>query len=300
MSETIIVGADIRRPDETRDALALGARLAPLFDAELLAVSVVAPSQSPDVARLERELARDVEIAAPEASAYSVRVIPARSAGRVLHELSERTRAAAVVLGSSRRRADGRWMPGSVAESLLHGGDSPVVIAPQGFADEAGARMRVIGSGFMDTAEAHEALRLAARLASAADAELRVISVVEPFLFSRLGMGHEHEALEVEHDLEQRARTALEAAVAGLPAGVRGEPVLCDGAAVPTLTRLSAGLDLLVLGSRGYGAPRAVLLGPVSRELVRRTACPVVIVPRVLASEPQAERAGASTAAAPR
>jgi nucleotide-binding universal stress UspA family protein len=39
-------------------------------------------------------------------------------------------------------------------------------------------------------------------------------------------------------------------------------------------------LDVLVTGSRGYGAVRAVLLGSVSRALVRGAACPVVVSPR--------------------
>ena len=38
--------------------------------------------------------------------------------------------------------------------------------------------------------------------------------------------------------------------------------------------------DLLVCGSRGYGPMRRVLLGGVSRKLIRRAACPVVVVPR--------------------
>jgi hypothetical protein len=37
---------------------------------------------------------------------------------------------------------------------------------------------------------------------------------------------------------------------------------------------------LLVLGSRGYGPVRRVLLGSVSGELVRGAACPVLVVPR--------------------
>ena len=295
MPETIIAGVDIRRPADTRDALALAARLAPLFDAELLAVAVLAPSRAPDVARSEGELLSKVQHASVEVEAsfpYSVRAIPASSAGRILHELAERTSAAAVVIGSSLRHADGRWLPGSVAESLLHGGNSPVVVAPAGFAERPGAHIGIIGAGFVSTAEANEAVRQAARLAAAGGAELRVISVVEPFLYSRLAMGHEHEALEVEHDLEQRARAELEETVENLPEGVRAEPVLVDGAAVPALTRLSAGLDLLVLGSRGYGAPRAVLLGPVSRELVRRAGCPVMVVPRVGAREADVALAG--------
>ena len=40
--------------------------------------------------------------------------------------------------------------------------------------------------------------------------------------------------------------------------------------------------DLLVLGSRGYGPRRAVLLGGVSGRVVRRAACPVIVVPRAI------------------
>ena len=39
-------------------------------------------------------------------------------------------------------------------------------------------------------------------------------------------------------------------------------------------------VDLLVCGSRGYGPVRRVLLGRRAARLVRRAACPVVVVPR--------------------
>ena len=37
---------------------------------------------------------------------------------------------------------------------------------------------------------------------------------------------------------------------------------------------------MLVIGSRGYGPVRRVLLGGVARKLIRRAACPLVVVPR--------------------
>jgi nucleotide-binding universal stress UspA family protein len=40
------------------------------------------------------------------------------------------------------------------------------------------------------------------------------------------------------------------------------------------------GIDLLFVGSRGYGRLRGVLLGSVSAELIRSAPCPVVAVPR--------------------
>ena len=40
------------------------------------------------------------------------------------------------------------------------------------------------------------------------------------------------------------------------------------------------GIDLLLLGSRGYGPVRRVLLGAVSDALIRIATCPVLVVPR--------------------
>jgi nucleotide-binding universal stress UspA family protein len=46
------------------------------------------------------------------------------------------------------------------------------------------------------------------------------------------------------------------------------------------LARESGQLDLLVVGSRGFGPLRAVLLGSVSSGLVRSAESPLVVVPR--------------------
>jgi nucleotide-binding universal stress UspA family protein len=64
---------------------------------------------------------------------------------------------------------------------------------------------------------------------------------------------------------------------------------LLDGDPRELLTRESSGLDLLVVGSRGYGPLRAVLLGSVSSALVRAAASPLVVVPRPSAGERPAQ-----------
>jgi nucleotide-binding universal stress UspA family protein len=46
------------------------------------------------------------------------------------------------------------------------------------------------------------------------------------------------------------------------------------------LVEESKQLDLLVMGSRGYGPRSAVLLGSASGHVVHRAYCPVVVVPR--------------------
>jgi nucleotide-binding universal stress UspA family protein len=285
MPHTIIAGVDPRRPGDMRDAVAVAARLAAPTRAELLAVAIVPPSHAIDLLGREREVTRAVETAALEvdgAFAFEARAIPSSSPARILHELADRMDAAAVVIGSSIDDPDDGWLAGSVAELLLHGGSVPVAIAPRGYADRAGRALGAIGVGFLATEDAREALRHAVRLAVAADAELRVITVVEPFLFSHIAMGREHEGIAVEHALAQRARASLSDAVAALPAEVQAREVLLEGSPAPTLRRLAADVGLLVLGSRGYGPSGTVLLGPVSRDLVRAAPCPVMVVPRAI------------------
>jgi nucleotide-binding universal stress UspA family protein len=46
------------------------------------------------------------------------------------------------------------------------------------------------------------------------------------------------------------------------------------------LVHMSEFVDLMVVGSRGYGPRRAVLLGSVSRHLMNEAACPVIVLPR--------------------
>lgn len=54
-----------------------------------------------------------------------------------------------------------------------------------------------------------------------------------------------------------------------------------DGAAAPELEKTcAAGVDLLVLGSRGYGPVMRVLLGSVSGHVFRHAPCPLLVTRR--------------------
>ena len=64
---------------------------------------------------------------------------------------------------------------------------------------------------------------------------------------------------------------------------------ILEGDPVQRLAESSSGLALLVLGSRGYGPVRSVLLGSVSAGVARTAACPVLVVPSGV--EPVTQRA---------
>ena len=208
------------------------------------------------------------------------------SAPRLLHDLAERESASMVVLGSTHRGPLGRLVPGSVAERLLAGAPCAVAVAPRGYASREQRPIRSVGIGFDGSPESRDALALAAGIAAAAGSRLVLHAVVEPpglaspdaawMAISALG-GEEWSA-----DTERAAKleSALSTALEQLPDGVEGTGELVSGDPAQVLVERSAEADLLVLGSRGYGPFRRVLLGNVSGEVMHGAACPVVAVPR--------------------
>ena len=94
------------------------------------------------------------------------------------------------------------------------------------------------------------------------------------------GCGMSDNNVIVGADLRPLAEHDLQHAVASVDgAAVTGD--LIEGDPADALARMSADFDLLVLGSRSYGPLRAALLSGVSGVLVRRAACPLMVVPHV-------------------
>lgn len=92
---------------------------------------------------------------------------------------------------------------------------------------------------------------------------------------TRFDVGELHEAAEkwLDHEL-----ASLEEAAGGaFP--VRVEPVAVMGHAGAELVDASEGADLLVVGSRGLGGVRGLLLGSVSTYCSHHLPCPLLIVP---------------------
>jgi nucleotide-binding universal stress UspA family protein len=69
-------------------------------------------------------------------------------------------------------------------------------------------------------------------------------------------------------------------ALAALPEDVDVELECLVGDPARVLLGISADVDVIVCGSRGYGPVRSVLLGSVSRRLLDGARCAVIVVPR--------------------
>ena len=63
--------------------------------------------------------------------------------------------------------------------------------------------------------------------------------------------------------------------------GIDVTPLLIQGATVATIIEESSKLkaDMIVIGSHGHGALYKTLVGSVSEGIIRKAACPVLIVP---------------------
>ncbi len=104
---------------------------------------------------------------------------------------------------------------------------------------------------------------------------LRVIHAF-PSVVSIMG----HSDPEYYQKAEGEAKVQFEQALAKGPAteGVDVEKAVEQGNPAEVLVDASRGANLLVLGSRGRGAFRGMLLGSVSWHCVHQAHCPVVVI----------------------
>jgi nucleotide-binding universal stress UspA family protein len=286
----IVIGFD--GTDSGEDALALGALLARAMEAVPLVV-VVHPEEYPiGVGRVDAEwvaylheqatelLGRARRLLGEDAGA-EFREVSAPSESRGLHDQAERERAELVVVGSSRRGPMGRTYPGSTGDRLLQGSACPVAVAPRSLRESPPERLATIAVAFLDTPEARQALDAGVALAERVRARLRLVSVMPPpaeVYLPVVGRDAELAFMATSRELFQRALTD---ALARVGDRVEAEGELLEGDVVDTLATLDRrAADLLVCGSRAYGPLRRILLGGVSSRLLRRSALPLLVVPR--------------------
>jgi nucleotide-binding universal stress UspA family protein len=306
MSSPIIVAVDPRREDPA--PLALGLRLARLSGAPLLLAAVFPTHPSdrlhPDLSKALNTEAKDAlararqQLTDAPGSAPDLRLLAVggQSPARALYETAVSESAVLVVIGSSARGTLGRASPGAVTDRFLHGAPCAVAVAPHGLSlDDANQPWRRVAVAYVDEPDGQDALQAAAAVARAAGAHLRVLVVMQAreahVTTAPVAPVADHEPARREHADTQ----LLHGLQASGYADASGD--VLDGDPASALAAASSNHDLLVCGSRGFGPLRTVILGGTSHALVRRAACPVLVVPRG-AAEPIAAAARAGEVAA--
>jgi nucleotide-binding universal stress UspA family protein len=194
-------------------------------------------------------------------------VAPGHRAGRTLHVLAERLRSDLIVVGSTRRGLLGRVMLGDDTLAALDGASCAVAIAPTGY-DELPHQIARIGVGYDGSPDSERALALARRLAGELSAHLAALEVVSIPAYLLLGPGVGDRASIDALIRDARGRVASLGDV---------EPHGAYGDAAEELTLYSASLDLLVVGSRGYGPVGRLVYGAVAQRLARTARCPLLV-----------------------
>ena len=268
--EHVLVGVD--GTSTGRDAIALADRLRPdpgrLTLAHVVVVEVARYRNfhSTPAWKKAREMLEQETVATGVTAELTGMFAP--SVGSGLHQLAEDCEAALIVVGSSSRGPIGRVLIGDGALGTVTGATRPVALAPHGYA-EASGDIRAIGVAYNDTAEAEAALAVGRELAARSGSPVRAMTVVSPI---PAGAGH-WDDLDAIRALENAARVHIDSLEC-----VEGR--VAFGVAAKQLVAFGDEVDLLVVGSRGHGALRRLILGSTSMQLAREARCPLLIVPR--------------------
>jgi nucleotide-binding universal stress UspA family protein len=275
---SVLVGVD--GSSAGRDAIALGEQLRDV-DGRLTLAHVV-PAESPPYRNFHSTPVGKgaFEMLAGEAAAAGVSAefagMFARSVGSGLHQLAEDYDVGLLVVGSSLRGSVGRLLRGDDTQGSLSGAACAVAVAPLGYAEQP-RRLDTIGVAYNGTPESETALAVARTLAAANGAAIKALTVVWPtaaavWPASQAPPGSAGTAMTVEgskREASERLRSL---------SGVDGSVAVGDPP--DELVRFGDTVDLLVVGSRGHGPLRRLLLGSTSAHLAKSARCPVLVLPR--------------------
>jgi len=194
----------------------------------------------------------------------------ATSPGRGLHEEAERRHADLLVVGSCSHGLPGRVLLGSDARAAINGASCAVAVAAREFSKRSPV-IDSIAIGYDGSPESEAALSAARELSAASGAKIIAMESVAPQVYGPIGLG----ATIVDNTevLLEEAELRLDAL-----AGVERRAV--RGIAGEELAILSGQVDLIVVGSRGYGPVRRIVLGSTSNYLERHARCSLLVVPR--------------------
>jgi nucleotide-binding universal stress UspA family protein len=272
----VLVGVDGRTGG--RDAIALAKQLAEpeghltlahVYGGALMIGRTAALVLPTGLEHSEQLLAREEEAASTRIAPVSW---PSRSVGRGLHELAELRETDLLVVGSRRRGVVGTLLTGDHTIASLNGAPCAVAIAPTGYSEQA-RRLEKVGVGHDASPESEQALAAARELAARHRSSISALSVVSLQGIPNGDSRPHADWTEVTVRLIGEERRRLQSLD-----GVDGDAVY--GEPGDELVRFGEKLDLLVVGSRGYGPLGRLFNGSTSTYLARHASCPLLVLPR--------------------
>jgi nucleotide-binding universal stress UspA family protein len=170
-----------------------------------------------------------------------------------------------------------RMLLGSVSQQCLHHATCPVAIVRDGTHDAADRIVRiVVGVDGSDTAG--NALRWALEEGRLHRATVEVVHA----WFVPYGGGQPFAAAFDSTPLEDAARRTLDAAVDSADVSGLSVPVtrtLAFGSPAAAVLHAAEAAEVVVVGSRGLGGFKGLVLGSTSYHLAHHALCPVVVLP---------------------
>jgi nucleotide-binding universal stress UspA family protein len=209
-------------------------------------------------------------------------------AARALLEASADARL--LVLGARGLGSFRGLMLGSVSQQCLHQATIPVAIVRAGATGPRyGRSWIVVGVDGSDTSQ--RALDWALEEARVLDACIDVVHAwhLPAHAVPTVANAYAPFDEEARHIVEQALARADTTGVLSV------RPVVRQGSGGEVLVRLAEGADLVVVGSRGLGGVKGLLLGSVSHQVTHHAPCPVVVIPHTdtpATAGPKANQAG--------
>lgn len=276
MFKNVLVGVDGRT--NGRDAIALAARLTDPTGRSTLAHvrgGALRPVDAATPGLLDKEHEESQSLLEQERTAAGVSAelvnVVATTPGRGLHQQAEEQSADLLVVGSCSHGTLGRVMLGDDTRAALNGAPCAVAIAARGYAEHP-VPIANVGVGYDGSPESTAALAMARELASTTRADVHALEVVPIATYAYTGMmppaiGESIDALLQEANTRMQELPDVDGrAVYGLT----GEELAAFGEKV----------DILVVGSRGYGPVKRLMLGSTSDHLQRHARCSLLVLPR--------------------
>ncbi len=270
------------------DGVALASALARTFDATVDVVLVVReelPDGHPGRAEYQQWLIEHGEQWAGKAVAAlaadgvhaTATVTVGESFAQKLIEFAEQHDSDLIVVGGARDGFFGRHTIGPVTGALLHTSPIPVALAPRGYAEDPDDSFDAVTAAVPTRPGEDNPLPFALTLASAAQLEIRMLSLV-----SAENLAEAADAKEVRAAQVDAAEKNLVEAARAVPDSPDIESLVASGMTLESaLKKLKwEDGDLLVVGSARFAAPRRIFLGSTAARILAGVDVPVIVVPR--------------------